>query len=186
MTTVASPIRDGLTFDDLLLEPAFSMVLPKEVDVQTSLTPSIRLQIPIVSAAMDTVTESRMAELSNGMFSLILRDKRVLTSTAEGNTSDFAGSNRTSSNVRASGILEWLIFTSVNPLQSFRQKNLTRSHPSGPRFFAIEVGVRHRGISCIFSRSRRDRDHFARRARSRRPVGRRNTFFCNGDRSLSF
>ncbi|MCJ7833596.1 MAG: IMP dehydrogenase, partial [Deltaproteobacteria bacterium] len=58
---MASPIRDGLTFDDLLLEPAFSMVLPKEVYVQTRLTQSIRLHIPIVSAAMDTVTESQTA-----------------------------------------------------------------------------------------------------------------------------
>ncbi|MBI4764730.1 MAG: IMP dehydrogenase [Deltaproteobacteria bacterium] len=61
MTTAANPIRDGLTFDDLLLEPAYSMVLPREVDVQTNLTQSIRLHIPIVSAAMDTVTESQTA-----------------------------------------------------------------------------------------------------------------------------
>ncbi|MBA4393942.1 MAG: IMP dehydrogenase, partial [Desulfobacca sp.] len=61
MANVGSPIRDGLTFDDLLLEPAYSMVLPKEVSVQTSLTQSIQLHIPIVSAAMDTVTESQTA-----------------------------------------------------------------------------------------------------------------------------
>jgi IMP dehydrogenase len=61
MANVGSPIRDGLTFDDLLLEPAYSMVLPKEVNVQTSLTKSIQLNIPIISAAMDTVTESQTA-----------------------------------------------------------------------------------------------------------------------------
>jgi IMP dehydrogenase len=61
MTTIANPIRDGLTFDDLLLEPAYSMVLPKEVSVQTSLTQTIQLHIPVVSAAMDTVTESQTA-----------------------------------------------------------------------------------------------------------------------------
>ena len=61
MTIAANPIRDGLTFDDLLLEPAYSMVLPKEVDVQTRLTQSIQLHIPIVSAAMDTVTEAQTA-----------------------------------------------------------------------------------------------------------------------------
>jgi IMP dehydrogenase len=61
MANTSNPIRDGLTFDDLLLEPAYSMVLPKEVAVQTRLTQSIQLCIPIVSAAMDTVTESQTA-----------------------------------------------------------------------------------------------------------------------------
>ena len=51
----------GLTFDDVLLVPAFSEILPKEVDVSTSLTNKIKLNIPIISAGMDTVTESRMA-----------------------------------------------------------------------------------------------------------------------------
>ena len=54
-------IREYLTFDDVLLVPAFSEVLPKEVDVSTQLTRAIRLNIPLVSAAMDTVTESRTA-----------------------------------------------------------------------------------------------------------------------------
>jgi IMP dehydrogenase len=54
-------IEERLTFDDVLLVPAFSEVLPKEVDVSTQLTRSIRLNIPLVSAAMDTVTESRTA-----------------------------------------------------------------------------------------------------------------------------
>jgi IMP dehydrogenase len=53
--------RDGLTFDDVLLVPAESHVLPHEVDVSTQLTRGIRLNIPIVSAAMDTVTEHRLA-----------------------------------------------------------------------------------------------------------------------------
>lgn len=51
----------GLTFDDVLLVPAHSQVLPKEVDLTTQLTQSIRLNIPLLSAAMDTVTESRAA-----------------------------------------------------------------------------------------------------------------------------
>ena len=54
-------IREYLTFDDVLLVPTFSEVLPKEVDVSTQLTRTIRLNIPLVSAAMDTVTESRTA-----------------------------------------------------------------------------------------------------------------------------
>ena len=52
---------EGLTFDDVLLVPAYSSVLPAQVDVSTNLTRRIRLNIPVVSAAMDTVTESRLA-----------------------------------------------------------------------------------------------------------------------------
>lgn len=52
---------DAITFDDVLLVPAQSDVLPNEVDVSTQLTRSIRLNIPLMSASMDTVTESRMA-----------------------------------------------------------------------------------------------------------------------------
>jgi IMP dehydrogenase len=51
----------GITFDDVLLEPAFSEVLPRDVDVRTQLTRQIRLNIPVVSSPMDTVTESELA-----------------------------------------------------------------------------------------------------------------------------
>jgi IMP dehydrogenase len=51
----------GITFDDVLLEPAYSDVVPKDVDVRTQLTRNIRLNIPILSAPMDTVTESELA-----------------------------------------------------------------------------------------------------------------------------
>jgi IMP dehydrogenase len=54
-------IEFGLTFDDVLLLPSYSEVLPDEAEVASWLTPEIRLNIPLVSAAMDTVTESRMA-----------------------------------------------------------------------------------------------------------------------------
>jgi IMP dehydrogenase len=54
-------VKQGLTFDDVLLIPAKSDVLPKDVDVSTFLTPQLKLNIPILSAAMDTVTESRLA-----------------------------------------------------------------------------------------------------------------------------
>ena len=54
-------IQKALTFDDVLLVPAHSDVLPKDVKLQTQLTRNIRLNIPLVSAAMDTVTESRLA-----------------------------------------------------------------------------------------------------------------------------
>src|SRR5437867_1199591 len=53
--------REGLTFDDVVLIPAHSSVLPSEVSTRTRLTQDISLHIPIVSAAMDTVTEARMA-----------------------------------------------------------------------------------------------------------------------------
>ena len=54
-------IQEGLTFDDVLLVPAYSEVLPREVDTSAYLTRNIKLNTPIVSAAMDTVTESRLA-----------------------------------------------------------------------------------------------------------------------------
>ena len=54
-------VMDGLTFDDVLLIPAYSEVLPKTVELQTMFTRNIRLNIPFVTAAMDTVTESAMA-----------------------------------------------------------------------------------------------------------------------------
>lgn len=56
-----SPIVEGLTFDDVLLIPAHSDVLPREVDITTKLTREISLHTPIVSAAMDTVTEADLA-----------------------------------------------------------------------------------------------------------------------------
>ena len=54
-------LKQGLTFDDVLLIPAASDVLPADVDLHTQLTKKIRLNIPLISAAMDTVTEYRMA-----------------------------------------------------------------------------------------------------------------------------
>ncbi len=54
-------IKEGLTFDDVLLLPQESDVLPKDVDVSTNLTQNIKLNIPLLSAAMDTVTESELA-----------------------------------------------------------------------------------------------------------------------------
>jgi len=53
--------KEALTFDDVLLQPGYSQVLPREVDLSTRLTAEISLNIPILSAAMDTVTEARLA-----------------------------------------------------------------------------------------------------------------------------
>lgn len=54
-------IYEGLTFDDVLLQPRKSSVLPSQVDIRTKLTREISISIPFISAAMDTVTESNMA-----------------------------------------------------------------------------------------------------------------------------
>ena len=54
-------VMDGLTFDDVLLIPAYSEVLPKTVELKTNFSRNIQLNVPFVTAAMDTVTESQMA-----------------------------------------------------------------------------------------------------------------------------
>ena len=58
---MAKILKEGLTFDDVLLIPQKSEVLPKDVDTTTNLTKTIKLNIPLMSAGMDTVTESKMA-----------------------------------------------------------------------------------------------------------------------------
>ena len=54
-------VMDGLTYDDLLLVPAYSEVLPKDVSLKTKFSRNIELNVPFVTAAMDTVTEAKMA-----------------------------------------------------------------------------------------------------------------------------
>ena len=58
---IDGPISEGLTFDDVLLLPGKSSVLPTEVDTTTQFTRNLTINIPLASAAMDTVTESRLA-----------------------------------------------------------------------------------------------------------------------------
>ena len=58
---MATILKEGLTFDDVLLVPQKSEVLPKDVKIETYLTKSIKLNMPLMSAGMDTVTESKMA-----------------------------------------------------------------------------------------------------------------------------
>src|ERR1700746_203588 len=58
---IGADFATALTFDDILLVPQHSLVVPREVDVSTNLTRHIRLNVPLISAAMDTVTESRLA-----------------------------------------------------------------------------------------------------------------------------
>ena len=54
-------VEEGLTFDDVLLVPAYSEVLPYEVDISARVTREIRINVPIISSAMDTVTESELS-----------------------------------------------------------------------------------------------------------------------------
>src|SRR6202795_1233162 len=61
LLSIDSGLATALTFDDVLLVPRHSDVTPNQVDVSTQLTRNIRLNVPLVSAAMDTVTESRLA-----------------------------------------------------------------------------------------------------------------------------
>lgn len=77
--------EEGLTFDDVLLVPAYSEILPSEVDVSTFLTPTISLHIPIISAAMDTVTESSMAiaMAQEGGIGIIHRNMSIAEQAAE-------------------------------------------------------------------------------------------------------
>ena len=58
---MAQIIGDGITLDDVLLVPGYSQVIPNQVDLSTNLTKTIKLNIPMMSAGMDTVTEHRMA-----------------------------------------------------------------------------------------------------------------------------
>ena len=78
-------VLECLTFDDVLLVPAYSDVLPNEVDISTQLTPKIKLNIPIISAAMDTVTESKtaIALAQEGGIGVIHRNLDIAEQTAE-------------------------------------------------------------------------------------------------------
>ena len=67
-------IGEGITFDDVLLVPAYSEVIPNQVDVSTYLTKKVKLNIPFMSAGMDTVTEHRMAV--SGSFTKTCQSKR--------------------------------------------------------------------------------------------------------------
>src|SRR3979490_3098897 len=58
---ISSPVPEALTFDDVLLVPAYSEVVPTQVSTQTQMTRNITLSTPLMSAAMDTVTEARLA-----------------------------------------------------------------------------------------------------------------------------
>lgn len=78
-------VQEALTFDDVLLLPAYSTVLPKDVSLKTRLTRGISLSIPLVSAAMDTVTESRMAiaMAQNGGIGILHKNMDIAAQAAE-------------------------------------------------------------------------------------------------------
>ncbi|MBF7682619.1 IMP dehydrogenase [Acinetobacter sp. B5B] len=78
-------IQEALTFDDVLLVPAYSTVLPKDVSLKSRLTRDIHLNVPLVSAAMDTVTEARMAiaMAQNGGIGIIHKNMDIAAQAAE-------------------------------------------------------------------------------------------------------
>ena len=78
-------VKEFLTFDDILLQPRKSSVLPNQVNIQTQLTKNITLNIPILSAAMDTVTESKMAiaMAQNGGLGVIHKNFDIITQASE-------------------------------------------------------------------------------------------------------
>ena len=58
---IMDPIKEALTFDDVTLAPKYSEILPSEVNTETKLSKNLSLKIPLLSSAMDTVTEAKMA-----------------------------------------------------------------------------------------------------------------------------
>jgi len=79
------PIKEALTFDDVTLEPKYSEVLPSDVDTSVELTKNIKLKVPLLSSAMDTVTESKMciAIAKAGGIGVIHRNLDIKTQVAE-------------------------------------------------------------------------------------------------------
>ncbi len=75
----------GITFDDVLLEPGYSEITPKDTDVKTFVTRNIRLNVPILSAPMDTVTESELAIAlaQEGGMGIIHKNMPILNQTSE-------------------------------------------------------------------------------------------------------
>ena len=78
-------VQEALTFDDVLLLPAYSNVLPKDVCLKTKLTRGIQLNIPLVSAAMDTVTEAKMAiaMAQEGGIAILHKNMEIMAQAAE-------------------------------------------------------------------------------------------------------
>ena len=83
-------INEGLTYDDVLLIPNYSEVLPREVSITSHFTRNITLNVPIISAAMDTVTEAAMAiaMAREGGIGVLHKNMTIKTSNDEGNTWD--------------------------------------------------------------------------------------------------
>jgi len=126
-------LGEGLTYDDVLLVPAFSEILPREVNIQTKFTKNITINIPVVSAAMDTVTESKMAiaMAQEGGISMIGLDARYAYKrfTARGqfihaNISDTEDYNALNGADLGSGLQGWYLEGAYNLLPQDKQQQL--------------------------------------------------------------
>ena len=78
-------IKESLTFDDVLLLPQYSNILPNKTDISVQLTKKVRLKVPFLSSAMDTVTEAKMAEAiaKAGGIGIIHRNLNIKKQTEE-------------------------------------------------------------------------------------------------------
>ena len=95
-------IKDSLTFDDVSLIPQHSSVLPSETDTFIKLSDNLNLKIPLMSSAMDTVTESKMANDIRGICKFKLSQSLLKVLVSEGKTEEYCGTRLTSSNVSES------------------------------------------------------------------------------------
>lgn len=122
----------GITFDDVLLAPRLSSVMPSDVDVSTQLTRNIRLNIPVLSSPMDTVTESAMAIALAKMGGLGVIHKNM---SVKSQTQEVTKVKRS-----ANGIIEDRSTPPMSPLP----KHIDLSSASRPHMRYLRIGLRNR------------------------------------------
>ena len=160
-------IGEGITFDDVLLVPAYSQVIPNQVDLSTYLTKTIKLNIPMMSAGMDTVTEHRMAIAMARQGGIGIIHKNM---TIEQQAEEVDKVKRSENGVITDAFslspdhtlpfrLFWFPdendnqFQKTNPARSWFLKLLQKFHPCrfSPYFFSLMIPRRYASRSCISS-----------------------------------